>query len=126
RVQHHQQRVLAHRAHILGGVLVQFHHHCPRTAFPLAGGTGVKLVAPTRRKVVFDRRCHGSSSQCSRTMVARPRKVKKPIESVTAVRKMPLASAGSKPKRFRPRGTSTPASAANNRLQVSAMAITAE
>src|SRR3546814_2298079 len=69
---------------------------------------------------------HGAPiAQRNRSSVASPRKVKKPMESVIAVRKMPLESAGSKPIRFSVTGINTPAQAARSRLQVKAAKITA-
>ncbi len=46
------------------------------------------------------------------TRLARPRKAKKPITSVSVVTKVPEASAGSRPSRLRPSGTRTPPRAA--------------
>ena len=57
-----------------------------------------------------------AAGQCSRTSVARPRKLRKPITSVTVVRTTPPASAGSKPMRLSVSGTSTPASAAEQQV----------
>src|SRR5690606_41279935 len=64
--------------------------------------------------------------QPTSTRVARPRKQKKPITSVTVVRKMALARAGSKPRRLSVSGTSTPARLANSRLAARAVKITAD
>src|SRR5690606_29688743 len=60
----------------------------------------------------------------SRITVARPRKLKKPTTSVTAVTTTPPATAGSTSARFMASGTSTPASAAEAKLITSAAVIT--
>src|SRR5690606_19781509 len=64
--------------------------------------------------------------QCSRIAVARPRKLKNPITSVTAVTTTVPATAGSMRMRLSSSGSSTPASAAEQKLSTSAAAITAD
>src|SRR3546814_20260824 len=67
-----------------------------------------------------------ASLQRSRISVARPRKLRKPITSVTVVRITAPASAGSNPMRLTVSGTSTPPSAAEQKLIVNAEPITSD